>query len=235
MSSDLTTSLFMPKFDPQPIVAEVLAADATATTYLLNCRQGADQCGIFDNTLVVGPWASKTVSPGAATTGELNYRITDSYNPWLYSIECQMSHTVPLECTTTNSGGNDEDRQTATFTGTEAIEEELHITVTFTQVIITAGQELLIPTSSASETSEAGHTSKTAPPETTPSETTPSETAPTTSTPAFTIHPSSNAARTDTASSSASTPEETSGGVSYVARGFTAIALAGFAAMMVQY
>ncbi|KAH7120596.1 hypothetical protein EDB81DRAFT_814458 [Dactylonectria macrodidyma] len=229
MPSELTTSLLMPGFDSQLLVAEVLAADATATTYLLNCRQGSDQCGIFDNTLIVGPWASKTLPPGAASTGELNYRIIESINPWLYSIECQMSHTVPLACTTTNSGGNDEDRQTATFTGTEAIEDELHITMTFSSVVITAGQELLVSTTSTSETSETGHTSKTAPPETTPS-----EAAPTTSTPAGTIHPSSSATRTDTASSSASTPEETSGGVSFAARGFAAVALAGFAAMMVQ-
>ncbi|KAM5346110.1 hypothetical protein ACJ41O_009115 [Fusarium nematophilum] len=217
MPSAITTSLLMPKWDPQPLVAEVLAADATATTYLLNCNEnGADQCGVFDNTLIVGPWAGKTLPPGAASTGTFHYSISMPYDePWLYSIECEMSRTVPLACTTTNSGGNDEDRQTATFTGTEAIEDELYVTLSFTPVTITAGQELLDGKYSTSEATTS--TSST-----------------TQATPVATGGKGSSTEPTGTETSGGvATPESTSAATWYAAGGFTAMALAGLAAMAI--
>lgn len=53
--STTVVSLFLPEFDPQPLAASVVGADATATSYVLACQ--TDSCDIngASPTVVNGP------------------------------------------------------------------------------------------------------------------------------------------------------------------------------------
>ncbi|KAG8672908.1 hypothetical protein FPOAC2_06326 [Fusarium poae] len=156
-----STSLPLPYYGTQSLVAEVLGADATATTYLLNCPPGTDgnDCGTYNNSLTVGPWASKTIPAGAASTGNLDIFITmpseDKEDDWRMSVHCKMSHTVAKDCTTINLGGNDDGSPTATISGTDELEQ---YDLTYAPVVITAGLDLLsakhtgVPAASATTT-----------------------------------------------------------------------------------
>ncbi|RGP81250.1 hypothetical protein FLONG3_632 [Fusarium longipes] len=156
-----STSLPLPYYGTQSLVAEVLGADATATTYLLNCPPGTDgnDCGTYNNSLTVGPWASETIPPGAATTGNLDLFITmpseDKEDDWYFSVHCEMSKTVAQKCTTINRGGNDDGKPTSTITDPDELQG---YNVTHQPVVITAGLDLLnakhtsVPTTSATTT-----------------------------------------------------------------------------------
>ncbi|KAL4732013.1 hypothetical protein ACLX1H_001018 [Fusarium chlamydosporum] len=148
MTTALSTSLplLFGGDDSQTFVAEVLGADATATTYLLNCPSGTDgnDCGTYNNSVTVGPWASKTLAPGAASTGELDLFITvpseDKEGDWRFSVHCDMSRTIAKKCTTINIGGNNDGTPTATLTNSDDLEE---FELTHVPVVITAGLDLL--------------------------------------------------------------------------------------------
>ncbi|CAG1967346.1 unnamed protein product [Fusarium graminearum] len=155
-----STSLPLPGYGSQSLVAEVLGADATATTYVLNCPPGTDgnDCGTYNNTVTVGPWGSKTIPAGAATTGNLDIFITmpsDDEDDWKMSVHCKMSHTVAKACTTINLGGNDDGSPTATVTASDELEM---FDLTYAPVVITAGLDILnakhtgVPEASATTT-----------------------------------------------------------------------------------
>ncbi|CEI62374.1 hypothetical protein FVEN_g12066 [Fusarium venenatum] len=155
-----STSLPLPHYGTQSLVAEVLGADATATTYLLNCPPGTDgnDCGTYNNTLTVGPWASQTIPAGAASTGNLDIFITmpsEDEDDWRMSVHCKMSHTVAKGCTTINLGGNDDGSPTSTISDTDELEA---YDLTYAPVVITAGLDLLsakhtgVPEASATTT-----------------------------------------------------------------------------------
>ena len=57
-----TVKLLLPFADPQPLVASVIAADSTATTYAVGCPPGTDteDCGFAE---------SQTVTQGPTTYG----------------------------------------------------------------------------------------------------------------------------------------------------------------------
>ncbi|KAM0304241.1 hypothetical protein ACHAPM_002316 [Fusarium culmorum] len=161
-----STSLPLPGYGSQSLVAEVLGADATATTYVLNCPPDTDgnDCGTYNNTVTVGPWGSKTIPAGAATTGNLDIFITmpsDDEDDWKMSVHCKMSHTVAKACTTINLGGNDDGSPTATVTASDELEM---FDLTYAPVVITAGLDILnakhtgVPEASATTTngSEGG-------------------------------------------------------------------------------
>ncbi|KAF5680176.1 hypothetical protein FCIRC_5886 [Fusarium circinatum] len=77
MSSVITTSLLMLEYTGIPnLVAEVIGANPTATTFVLDCDKPKHkknwedgECYITKDTVILGPWADKTPAPGAVTTG----------------------------------------------------------------------------------------------------------------------------------------------------------------------
>ncbi|RSL52993.1 hypothetical protein CEP54_010634 [Fusarium duplospermum] len=158
MPSSLVTSLLW--IDPdESLLAKVLSAEPSATTYLLNCTPEPDgrDCGLYA-TVTLGPWASETPPPSAAGTGDFDLYITDLVNPWKFSLHCAMSGTVPQKCTTVNIGGNDEGRPTATFESEEDLEEEGFAEFSYATVTITEGLELLAATHSGSHETTAAST-----------------------------------------------------------------------------
>ncbi|KAM0421271.1 hypothetical protein ACHAPT_010993 [Fusarium lateritium] len=217
MSSAITTSL--PLLYEGDFVAEVIGAEATATTYVLNCGEAdieAGECGTFNNTVIVGPWGSKTLPPGAASTGYLDYYVTmaDPVEPWEFSIHCKMSRTVAQECTTTNLGGNDDGHPTATFSSLDQSDDLGFASLTYASVTVTAGQDLLKATHSAATTADDA-----------------SSTANSGSDASSVKEASAEATGTETQSTP--TPKATSGASLSVVRVFAAMAVAGVATMLV--
>ncbi|KAF5556573.1 hypothetical protein FMEXI_1045 [Fusarium mexicanum] len=220
MSSALVTSLpiFADAGSSMTLVAEVLGVDADHTTYVLNCPyvdpeseefQTMDDCGVYNNTYIIGPYMSKTLPPGAASTGDFDLFVTmpgDAEDDWKFSIHCEMSRTVATKCTTINIGGNDDGHPTATITNTEDLEDYGFRTFDYGAVSITAGQELL----------DAKHASVTA----TASDATKTKAS------------GSDASGSET--SSEATPANTSGGSSSFTRAFGVLSLAGVAAALIM-
>ncbi|KAH6656996.1 hypothetical protein BKA67DRAFT_553928 [Truncatella angustata] len=124
------TKVFLFNTDPQTLVADVLAADATATTFLLNCPSGTDSndCGTYNETVVVGPWAKPTPPPEASTgVYDLEIKLDTE---WYFHIHCDMTGTAPGVCTTTNIGGNDDGSPTATYTPESTDWNYMPVTIT---------------------------------------------------------------------------------------------------------
>ena len=105
MSSAITTSLLMLEYTGTPnLVAHVIGANPTATTFVLDCENpknkktwDEDECWFTKETIILGPWADKTPAPGAVTTGiwrEGNVD-DDEEEGYSFSIECQMDYTMP--------------------------------------------------------------------------------------------------------------------------------------------
>ncbi|KAF5694772.1 monooxygenase [Fusarium denticulatum] len=77
MSSAITTSVLMLEYTGAAnLVAEVIGANPTATTFVLDCDKPKhkktwddNECYMTKDTVIVGPWADKTPAPGAVTTG----------------------------------------------------------------------------------------------------------------------------------------------------------------------
>ncbi|KAI1855613.1 hypothetical protein JX265_006016 [Neoarthrinium moseri] len=149
MTTSITKILLLDTDSDQTLVADVLAADPTATTFLLNCPPGTDSndCGTYNESVIVGPWAKPTPPPDA-TTGIYDVDISMPDESWSFHIHCDMSLTVPVQCTTTNLGGNDDGHPTATFT---VASDDMSMGWGYIPVTITAGLEKL-----ASATDSAG-------------------------------------------------------------------------------
>ncbi|KAI0126842.1 hypothetical protein BJ170DRAFT_420898 [Xylariales sp. AK1849] len=157
MTTTSVTSLLLFNTDAdQTLVAEVLGADPTATTFLLNCPSGTDSndCGTYDESVTIGPWAQATPPP-SASTGVYDVHISMG-TEWLYSQHCEMSQTVPVTCTTTNIGGNDDGSPTFTFATVDPTDGILGWE--YFPVTITSGLEKL---ASATASSESGATTVT--------------------------------------------------------------------------
>ncbi|KLO78950.1 uncharacterized protein LW93_4273 [Fusarium fujikuroi] len=112
MSSAITTSLLMLEYTGTPnLVAEVIGANHTATTFVLDCDKPKHkkiwedgECYITKNTVVLGPWADMTPAPGVVTTGIRREGTVDEDEKegYSFSIECQMDCTMSILCNTTN-------------------------------------------------------------------------------------------------------------------------------------
>ncbi|KAF7561738.1 hypothetical protein G7046_g2397 [Stylonectria norvegica] len=215
--SHLVTSLLVPGTDPQPLVAEVIGAEASATTYVLNCVSGTDgnDCGTYNETITLGPWASKTLAPGADATGDFDLYVNtpDEYDPWKFSVHCQMSRSIAQGCTTVNIGGNNNGSPTATLAST-ALKEYGFATFDYMSVTITAGQEFLSasPTLSSKSSSIVGKSGDATASVSNDAISSVSETA-------------EQVTITGSAASSAASPEKTSSALSNSARIFTAMLL----------
>ncbi|KAM0200524.1 hypothetical protein ACHAPQ_009390 [Fusarium lateritium] len=173
MASHTTTSLLLPSYSGN-FVAEVIGANPTATTFVLNCDfdKNEEDCYVTQQTVVVGPWADKSLTPGAATTGTYRESFVVEEEGYSFSAQCDMSRTYAKTCTTINVGGvdngrNDDGSPTATFprsTGT-AFDGFYYAAgygaFYWVPVTVTAGQEHLLAakTAASSEATSTGHSS----------------------------------------------------------------------------
>jgi len=149
MALQTTTSLLLPAYTGH-FVAEVIGADTTATTFVLDCDndKNDEDCGLTRDTVIVGPWGDKTPAPEAPTTGIWREAMTIDEEDWTFSVRCDMSKTYAKTCTTINIGGNDEGHPTATFTRTVSDDAYLFEdfgfgSFTWVPVTVTKGQKYL--------------------------------------------------------------------------------------------
>jgi len=111
-----TQTLYIPGADVQPLVASVIGADATATTYLLQCSPGTDSsdCG-FDGpvTLTEGPATAAYTFPAENfDNGTLAFT---GYQ------DCALYGTTSAVCVESAGGAeaNFPGMSTVTYTGTD--------------------------------------------------------------------------------------------------------------------
>ncbi|KAF4969087.1 hypothetical protein FSARC_3610 [Fusarium sarcochroum] len=217
MSVDLVTSVLIPPFEVYQVktpTATVIGADPTATTFQLVCPGDKCKPSDWNNTLVVGPWASKTVPAGAASTGTFHWMLAADFKdsgPVTSSIECLVSSGILQECTTTMGYGGEES-MTDSATGIKSIKQYLELSFSSLPIVITAGQDLLKSAAEATATKDSAS-----------AEATSSE-----------IDASGSEATATESTSSAATPQETSGAGSSVVRVLGALAMAGLATLIVQ-
>ncbi|KAH7242563.1 hypothetical protein BKA59DRAFT_481026 [Fusarium tricinctum] len=221
MSSALTTSVFILPFGIYKITAptaSVIDANPTATTLQLLCPGGphqelCDKHG-FNNTIVVGPWASKTVPEGAPSTGTFHWMLTQT-GLGSSSIECPVSSGTPLACTFQVVAEADEtfpaESITQIATGAKDIAENLELSFSTLPIVITAGQDRLKSAAQATATRDS-----------TSSEATEEATG------------TSSDETSATASSTEAGATETNGVGSSAARVFGAMFVAGMASLIVQ-
>ncbi|KAL4731091.1 hypothetical protein ACLX1H_000051 [Fusarium chlamydosporum] len=154
MSTSITKLLLVPN-DGMTLMGKVLGADATATTYVLECPFGAEDCDRFTETLTLGPWAEKTLAPGAAKTGDFDIWISDTLTdgtPWTVSQHCKMSRSVAQECTISQGPVKDskdhktKDYPPQTYTDKQELAEVYGPTYQYAEVTLTAGLEKLAST-----------------------------------------------------------------------------------------
>ncbi|QPC76704.1 hypothetical protein HYE68_007456 [Fusarium pseudograminearum] len=142
MSSALTTPIFMPPFkiyENTPTVT-VISANPTATTLQIVCLGQECASTTVNNTVVIGPWADKTVAKGAASTGTFHWMVSVS-DFGVSSIECLVSSGTAKACTTAAIADGESLINTAT--GLEDIMEAFELSFSSVPVIITKGQDLL--------------------------------------------------------------------------------------------
>ncbi|KAI8711487.1 hypothetical protein NCS52_01412300 [Fusarium sp. LHS14.1] len=219
MPSSLVTSILWTDPD-EPLLAKVIGAEPSATTYLLGCTPEPDgqECSMYHAAVTLGPWASETPPPGVARTGNFDFYISDSIDPWKFSMHCEMSGTVPQKCTTINIGGNDDGHPTATFGSEEKVEEEGLGGFGYATLTITGGVELLAATHSSSHETATASTE---------------DSAQSTAESAASATLASSEITGTQSSSSTSTPEATSVASSCKARVISAMSVAGVAMAVV--
>ncbi|KAI1071484.1 hypothetical protein LB507_004916 [Fusarium sp. FIESC RH6] len=151
MTTSVTQLLVIPN-DALTPMGKVVGADATATTYVLECRKDDDECGRTRETITLGPWAEKALATGAAKTGDLDIWISDKLEdgtPWTFSQHCEMSRSVAQKCTVSQGPVKDskeyktEDFPPRTYTDASDLGEIYGPTYTYAQVTLTAGLEKL--------------------------------------------------------------------------------------------
>ncbi|KAH7174560.1 uncharacterized protein B0J16DRAFT_183037 [Fusarium flagelliforme] len=168
MSAVTTTSLLLPQYSGH-FNAEVIGADPTATTFILNCNYDkyttSEDCYVTSQTFVVGPWADKTLSSGAPATGVFRKIYAEEpdgdYGGFSYSAQCEMSRTYASICTTVNIGGNAYFGETATFPRSTGTDYDGFYRMAgygdfrWVPVTITKGQKYLAAAAEATPTSDS--------------------------------------------------------------------------------
>ncbi|RGP71334.1 hypothetical protein FSPOR_3455 [Fusarium sporotrichioides] len=161
MSSALTTPVFMPPFNlyrQNTPTATVISANPTATTLQIICLGQECDGTTLNNTVVVGPWADKTVTKGAASTGTFHWMVSVA-DFGVSSIECLVSSGTAKACTTAVVA--DGEGLTKTATGLEEITEAFELSFSSVPVVITEGQDLIRSsqaTATATEDSSSART-----------------------------------------------------------------------------
>lgn len=116
-----TVTLTMPGYDTQPLAASVISADATATTYLINCAPGtnSDDCGIGSSiTFTEGP------STAAVTYSAEYDNDNDAKSSTLAFTgyqQCSLDGSISAVCIESFGGAeaNFPGISTTTYTGTD--------------------------------------------------------------------------------------------------------------------
>jgi len=159
MSSALTTPVFilpLALYKEQTPSAVVIAANPTATTIQLYCPDevsAACESSGYNNSIVIGPWASKTVPTGAVSTGVFHWMLALNDLGGVSSVECLVSSGTPQICTTMAlSKETGEGVITDVATGFGSITKEFELKFGTLPIVITKGQELLERTSQATTT-----------------------------------------------------------------------------------
>ncbi|SPJ73542.1 uncharacterized protein FTOL_03272 [Fusarium torulosum] len=161
--SIIVTKILLPPTGFAELHGRVLHADATATTYHLQCPPKDPSCSDVDEIVTLGPWAEKTLARGAEATGTMDLQLsyTSTYEPtaigntraelvtWTYSLHCQMSRSVAQKCTVTqgpvkdNSELRKSDYPAQTYTDKAGLAEIYGPTYTYAPITLTAGLEKL--------------------------------------------------------------------------------------------
>ncbi|KAM0232305.1 hypothetical protein ACHAP5_010764 [Fusarium lateritium] len=161
--STTVTSLLLPPTGFAELHGRVLHADATATTYHLQCPPNNSSCSDVDEIVTLGPWAEKTLTQGAEGTGAMDIRLsyTSAYEPtavgntraevvtWTYSLHCEMSRSVAQQCTVTQGPVKEiselrkSDYPAQTYTDKAGLAEIYGPTYSYAAIILTAGLERL--------------------------------------------------------------------------------------------
>ncbi|KAF5658268.1 hypothetical protein FDENT_14112 [Fusarium denticulatum] len=145
MSTSVKDLLLIPS-DAMTLHGRVLGADATATTYLLNCPPDDKTCERNGETITLGPWAEKTLASSADPTGTIDVVITEPQDgtKWFYSLHCEMSRSVAQECTMINRPANGPSTiGPKTYKGESDLREIYGPTFEYGRVTLTAGLEKL--------------------------------------------------------------------------------------------
>ncbi|KAF5568192.1 hypothetical protein FPHYL_2925 [Fusarium phyllophilum] len=149
MPTSVKDLLLIPS-DAMTLHGKVLGADATATTYLLNCPPDADSCGRNGQTI--------TLAASADPRGAIDIVITEPQGgtKWFYSLHCEMSRSVAQECTMINRPANGPSTiGPKTYKGESGLREIYGPTFEYGRVTLTAGLEKLkreYPTTTAKGT-----------------------------------------------------------------------------------
>ncbi|KAM0336392.1 hypothetical protein ACHAPQ_004167 [Fusarium lateritium] len=187
--STTVISLLLPPTGFAELHGRVLHADATATTYHLQCPPDNSSCSDVDETVTLGPWAEETLAQGAEATGAMDIQLsyTSAYEPtavgntraelvtWTYSLHCERSRSVAQKCTVTQGPVKDiselrkSDYPAQTYTDKAGLAEIYGPTYSYAVITITAGLEKLsgkhassIESSKASATSDSAEETGTA-------------------------------------------------------------------------
>lgn len=156
-SGAIVTKLPMPYPGTMPVAAEVIGVEPTATTYIIACPPGTsegnddDTCFRVPQTITVGPYASETLSDGAAETGIFEDRFSNELlGDFVLSVRCEMSRTIAQRCTWDGNG------TTTTVTDTTTLEMAGFATLFHGDVTIIAGQSLLESGASSTASTTGG-------------------------------------------------------------------------------
>ncbi|SCV34449.1 uncharacterized protein FFB14_04916 [Fusarium fujikuroi] len=142
---------------------KVLGADATATTYLLNCPPDAESCERNGQTITLGPWAEKTIASSVDPTGAMDVVITEPQGStkWFYSLHCEMSRSVAQDCTMINRPADGPSTiGPKTYKAESALREIYGPTFEYGRVTLTAGLEKLKSEYPSTTTAEGTESSK---------------------------------------------------------------------------
>ncbi|KAK1256313.1 hypothetical protein MKX07_008572 [Trichoderma sp. CBMAI-0711] len=120
-----TVKLLLPFADPQPLVASVVAADSSATTYAVGCPPGtdSDECGFAE---------SQTITQGPST-----YAFTMAYSgdegSYTEIAHCKLSSAVDVascSASVSQDDGNGNTMATASVGTVTFLDLQLPVTVT---------------------------------------------------------------------------------------------------------
>ncbi|RBA17655.1 hypothetical protein FPRO05_11370 [Fusarium proliferatum] len=162
MSTSVKDLLLVPS-DAMTLHGKVLGADATATTYLLNCPPDAENCERSGQTITLGPWAEKTLASSVDPTGAMDVVITEPQDgtKWFYSLHCEMSRSVAQDCTMINRPADGPSTiGPKTYRGESALREIYGPTFEYGRVTLTAGLEKLKSEYPSTTTAEGTESSK---------------------------------------------------------------------------
>ncbi|PNS19637.1 hypothetical protein CAC42_7481 [Sphaceloma murrayae] len=168
-SNGTVVPLYILADSSQQFVGSVISANPSQTAIVLNCAPGLDssECGYYNLSVTVGPWAASTAAPNLPATGSYDMYMamdsgsepeSDGNQGFTFGVHCDVtSRTIPAVCTTTNIGGNNDGTPTLTITNPGASENSNDYALSLVSLTLTAGAEKL----SAAATATAGGASST--------------------------------------------------------------------------